>query len=192
MIRPHPHSRLSRSVKSEPHRSEAGFTLIEGMVVVIIIGVLMAILAPSWVAFNNRQRLNTANDQVLQAIRAAQAEAKRTHSNRQVRFDNNNDSPRYAILPAPFGGAVTNWQSLGGGDVKPGTLRLTTSGGNFIAFNADGIVATQAQVAGNPTVGEDQPFRITIALKNSLNTKRCNKVRTLLGAVTQASNAQCP
>ncbi len=42
-----------------------------------MIGILSAIAAPGWQAFTTGQRLKTVNNQVFQAIKSAQAEAKR-------------------------------------------------------------------------------------------------------------------
>lgn len=54
-----------------------GFTLIETLVVVIIIGVLAAIAAPSWVAFVQQQRLSKAADKVYWEVMGAQSTAKK-------------------------------------------------------------------------------------------------------------------
>ncbi|MCJ8279579.1 MAG: prepilin-type N-terminal cleavage/methylation domain-containing protein, partial [Rivularia sp. ALOHA_DT_140] len=39
----------------------SGFTLIEVLVVIAMVGILSAIAAPSWLGFVARQRLNKAN-----------------------------------------------------------------------------------------------------------------------------------
>ncbi len=67
-------------------KSNAGFTLIEMMIVVLIVGILSAISAPAWSAFVNRQRLNKANDAVFGALQQAQREAKRTKRSYSVGF----------------------------------------------------------------------------------------------------------
>jgi type II secretory pathway pseudopilin PulG len=46
------------------------------LVIVLLLGILSAIAAPSWLAFINRQRVRTVNDRVLQTLRTAQSEAK--------------------------------------------------------------------------------------------------------------------
>lgn len=68
---------LINRLKKIPVQSDQGFSLIELLVVVLMIGILSAIAAPGWQAFTTGQRLKTVNNQVFQAIKSAQAEAKR-------------------------------------------------------------------------------------------------------------------
>jgi prepilin-type N-terminal cleavage/methylation domain-containing protein len=80
-------------------KPEAGFSLIEVIVVVLMIGVLAAILAPNWFRFLSRQRLNKANDVVLAAIQEAQRQAQRTKLSYSISFKVEDQIPKLVIHP---------------------------------------------------------------------------------------------
>jgi prepilin-type N-terminal cleavage/methylation domain-containing protein len=182
-------------------RSTEGFTLIEVLVVIIIIGILFAIAAPGWEAFLSRQRVNTAREQVLQIIRQAQSQARSTRTARVVYFDPNNGVPR--VVSAPFqrgGGTVaattlSGWKALGGDSIQPGSLQMSvspTSANNQIVFDGNGTVAQPPTTAAAQSVSP--PFVVTVARGGTTasGTKRCVLVTTLLGATQLAEGSACP
>lgn len=162
----------------------SGFTLIEVLVTVVLMGILFAIAAPNWVAFMNQQRVGAARNQISQAIRNAQSQAQQTKVNRALVFDNNNNQPRYAIVPAPdntIPATISNWQNLGDGSVPPGTIRLTAPAPTLI-FDSFGSVVTSA----TPPIS--LPYTVTIGSTLSSNPRRCVTVQTLLGVLAEGSN----
>ena len=52
------------SQKYKPHATH-GFTMIELMVVMIMVGVIAAIAAPSWQGFLDRQRINAVRSDLM-------------------------------------------------------------------------------------------------------------------------------
>lgn len=176
----------------------AGFTLIEALIVVVIISVLAAIAAPSWVTFLNRQRANAGRDQVFQALRAAQANSKRLQQSVGVQFNIPTDPE--ADLPTLTSRRDT--QTLGAGSLKPGmaSLDVVELGGgqlNGIAFANDGSVAgvPTFDAEGNVTdVGAELnlPVFITVSAPATDNpSRRCVIVETLLGTMRTAADEDC-
>ena len=60
--------------------TKKGFTLLEVLIVVCLLGILAAIAAPGWIGFTEGRRLTTAMDKLYLGIREAQtvAQTRRT------------------------------------------------------------------------------------------------------------------
>jgi len=63
-------------IKSD--RAEEGFSLIELMVVIALVGILSTIAAPTWLGFVRQQRVTTVNDEISLALQDAQRKARST------------------------------------------------------------------------------------------------------------------
>lgn len=59
------------------HKNNQGFTMIETLAVIIIIGILSAIVAPSYLSMFNKNQVNNALDELKGALQQAQREAIR-------------------------------------------------------------------------------------------------------------------
>ncbi|WP_082803761.1 prepilin-type N-terminal cleavage/methylation domain-containing protein [Anabaena sp. 4-3] len=184
-------------------KPEAGFSLIEIIVVVLMIGVLAAILAPNWFRFLSQQRLNKANDAILAAIQEAQRQAKRQKRDYSVSFKvDDNNIPLVALYE---GTTPTNWRKLGEDlEIESGKLQLST---NLTSKNTAGaavsaISSTPQTITfdymgtlpganfGTAPSGSDETPGIKVVVSAN-NTKRCVILKTILGATLTKKDGDC-
>ena len=178
-------------------KGDGGFTLLEVLVTVLVLGILSSIAAPSWLAFINRQRVRTVNDRVLQTLRTAQSEAKRTKSDVTVTFsyDPNANPP---VKPTFTIDTNTPQNLDAGGEIKPGQVKLFAQANGVstiksITFNYQGTITSPSIQSKTPrqlTGG----FTVTIYPPDSpANTaaKQCVIVETLIGGMRTAEGTEC-
>lgn len=168
--------------RSHPNRFEPelalGFTLVEKILVMALIGILMAIAIPGWITFFSARSLNVAQDEVLQTIRLAQFRAEQTRSTWQ--FSIRTDSYGFVQIAAhridtPIEQIL--WHDLDRRiQLHPTEMTLHRAGGVYrVQFNHQGRVIGQLG-------------RVTLIQQDNLQMKRCVTVSTLLGTVRKG----CP
>lgn len=174
--------------KSEQPRAVAGFTLIEVLVVVVMIGVVAAIAAPSWASFLNRQRMNAVRSDLIGVLRNAQDEAESRQQSRRVSLSSANLSVtvQSKITTTPSG----NTTVLGSGNTSK--LRMTASSTSFV-FDPNGRVWVNTAGSTPLTTPLATPFVISINNVDnpSSSSQSCVIVTTLLGGLKPANNEMC-
>lgn len=201
--------------RSRLPQSTFGYTLIEVLVVVAIIGVLATILGPGWLTFLNRQRVRKVNDAVFEALKEAQREAKRTKLSYSVSFKNENDIPKIAVHPATIAAStITDRWNTFALDLQPKQALLYSNidTANKIAASStvsdsaaplvpgtektitfDYLGALAPRTDGNPA---DTGLKVVVATpKLGSNTpsgvRGCVIVQTLLGGIQIERGDKC-
>lgn len=207
-----PQHNLAQSKRyiSKSTQPDAGFSLIEIITVVLMIGILAAMALPSWSAFVNRQRVGKVNDTVLAAIQEAQQQAKQKKLSYSVSFKVVDSIPKIAIHPdsETLSDSDSRWQPLGKDvEVESGQIRLST---NISSTSKNTAVNSISPVSSTPqTITFDymgtlpgEYFRelpsgsteipgLRIVVANNNNLKRCVILKTLLGTTQTEKGEKC-
>ncbi len=125
-----------------------GFTLIETLIIVVIIGILSAIAAPSFLSMFNKNKVNNALVQVRGALQEAQREAIRRSRRCQVGLSSGNQSMLtsncFALVDYTIKASAA--AASGATTVSVDSLPVAISNGTKLVFSsgANGIVSTDA------------------------------------------------
>ncbi len=185
--------RPSPKLSTYPPNFNAGFSLVELTIVVLIIGVLSAIAAPGWNAFISRQRTRTVNSLVLQALQKAQSQAKLNKVDVLVTFTPTGDPP--TVIPEVQIGRNLQQKLNANGEIKTGMLKLVSGVCNSDCTAATGFENNNTNITFNYLGAvdneDDLPFAVTVSTPDD-RLKRCVIVQTLLGGMRMAEGDDCP
>ncbi|MEO5735228.1 MAG: GspH/FimT family pseudopilin [Rubrivivax sp.] len=202
--RPKGESRRAQHGGSSAQSRSQGFTLVELMVTIALLGTLLALAAPAFGDWIRGARVRTIADALQTGARLAQAEAVRF--NRQVVFFLTNDSTCSAATAAAANGNFWAIRTIGltAGDpvrtVQCGTLAdsapgVSISGPTAICFNSAGRQTINAAPGAGgatcvlPPTGRSiydvtasgaRPLRVQISLGGQV--RQCDPARTLSAA----------
>jgi prepilin-type N-terminal cleavage/methylation domain-containing protein len=174
-------------LSSKPKPSEAGFTILEVLVVVIIVGILAAIAAPSWLAYATRQRVRAVETDLVQVLKLAQQDAISRRTQVTVEIIENPDG-------LPIASTDGFEERLGPNELQEGMIALDASAPlaavpedvDSVTFDYQGMVRLGA--AGT---AQALPFVVKINPANNDNIQACVVVTTVLGGVMSFEDATC-
>ena len=146
-------------------KSSSGFTLIEMMVTIIIIGVIAAIAAPNFLGLLNRNRVNEAARQIEGALTEAQRQAMRRGRQCSVSIDTANK-----IISNPAGGNGCLLSNRNLNDLIQLDTNLPAAPNNTITFSGKGNIT-----------GTTPPV-LVVSILNGTDLQRCVVLDSLLGS----------
>ncbi|WP_373529679.1 Tfp pilus assembly protein FimT/FimU [Nostoc sp.] len=188
---------------------DAGFSLLELIVVILMVGILGAIAVPSWLAFVNRQQVNKVNDAVFATLQEAQREAKNKKLSYSVSFQKNSTTQNTEVAVYNSNAGTPAWKPLGV-DVGVSSNKFLT-GANLSAENTAGssvsytlssatkITFDYMGTLPNASFGTVEPIGLKIvsaipisgSSTSPSSVKRCVIVKTLLGSMQKAKDSDC-
>jgi prepilin-type N-terminal cleavage/methylation domain-containing protein len=173
---------LSNSDRNPRRISSSGFTLIELIAVTAIIGIISAITVPASLSLFSRIKMDSAQNEVLQAVRLAQSNARRYSESWGVSLSG---SP-IRVEAAPVTGAplvLDSNRCIGKSCVntfidKSVTISNNTFATGILVFDYKGSVV------------ENNLGRFQIGLSSSGSADRCIELMTILGSVVLRNEGQ--
>lgn len=162
-------------------RPTAGFTMFELLIVIVMVGILAAIAAPTWERLAASRRASTAQNEILQLLRQAQADAIRTRQPQTVTFNTTTAPPTVQVnsqAATRLGEETTQTQ------LSPTILGLQVSGSsdapnNVVEFDSRGAVTRGVNMV------------ITATSPANRGNRRCVIVETILGTLRTEQNDKC-
>jgi type II secretory pathway pseudopilin PulG len=185
---------INKSIKNTVSTSTAGFTTIELLIIILVLGIVSAIAAPSWLMFINNQRLKVSIDRAYWAMELAQSNAKRDKTSWQASFKKVGETVQVAVHKSEIPPAqvpVGEWKSL------ESQIQINTNDTTFLIidetnqerkkgtiwramFNYQGCPVSRSNHECGLTSINAQGT-LTLSHPNLKNSDRCVIISTLLG-----------
>lgn len=170
------------------HQATAGYTLIEVIAVVVIVGVLAAIAAPSWLQYLNNRRMGAVNSDLVQSLKQAQQEAIKQRQRVKVTVDAEAAVPTINVdYRVPVGEGVDTPGDgadipLGqGAGIRPGLMQLEAPADETLIFDYQGLIREQTTL----------PYVIKVSMASNPGRQHCVIVASLIGTIKTAQDAEC-
>lgn len=158
-----------------------GFTLLELLAVVAMVGIIAAIAAPGWLSFSEAIRLTGARDKIHVGIKDAQDKAKSRSTVWQYSLRDRDGVLEWAEHSATIPPALAQWESLDIRSVRIDEETTFAKSGDvyYVRFDEKGNVQYRLG-------------RITLSGSRFSENKRCVIVSTLIGTTRKAKEKKKP
>ncbi|MGF1521723.1 MAG: Tfp pilus assembly protein FimT/FimU [Leptolyngbyaceae cyanobacterium] len=171
-----------RLARGDKNGKTAGFTLLEILIVLVIVGIFGAIATPTWAKFLAGRRVTLTRDELHQGIQQAQSAAIAQRTSWRFSLRQRGDRWEWAIHPNTQDWRdVDGWQAL---DMNIMLEQLDTTlakkqGVYYVRFGHLGEVKYRLST-------------VTVADKHDLTNARCVVISTLLGATRKGEEQLYP
>ena len=185
---------INKTLKSRATTPAAGFTMIETLIILLILGIFSAIVAPSWLMFINNQRLKVSLDRAYSAMELARSNAKRDKISWQASFKQVGANVQTAVHPADIPPAqvpANQWKNLEPQiQIDPAETTVLQVNENNEEKEKSTIRRVMFNYRGCPVSRKDHDCTqtsirakgtLTLHHPNLTNSQRCIIISTLLG-----------
>ena len=185
---------INKRLKGRATTPAAGFTMIEILIILLIIGIFSAIVGPSWLMFINNQRLKVSLDRAYSAMELARSNAKRDKISWQASFKEVGKNVQRAVHQAdtpPAQVPANQWINLEPQiQIDPAETTVLQVNENNEQKEDGKIRRVMFNHRGRPVSRKDHDCTqtsirakgtLTLHHPNLTNSQRCIIISTLLG-----------
>lgn len=162
-------------------KNQRGFTLLEMLVILVGLGVVAGISAPSWLGFWEGNRLTVERDKLYLGLQEAQTKAQRRNTAWQFSLRERDGWVEWATHPKSVSPLLAQWELLESRSMQIDVETTFATSGNvyFVRFDEDGNVQYRLG-------------RVTLSSERTPDIKRCVIVSTIIGAMRKSKEQPTP